>query len=360
MVSLRLHFKGLLTNIQPPLERVEAAQTLPRLVREYLRLHDEFTTLSPHTRLVGSYAQDLSVGDVKDVDFLVRTDGDPEENEPEARKTIRELKSVLDGLPEYLEREGYAEVDVTGARRSVHVCFPDENFHLDAVPCIAPEGFTEPIWVPDKGFNHWVRSHPLGIVQQVIDLEATHPDKFRSLAKLTKHFRNVQMVRSRPKSYWLLTLLIHEFRDNGFDAGVPLGESFNKLLDRFYSRLAPIYGRTDGATPHLKDPMLDHDVSWNWGRGDFETFMRRLDDGRRWSQNALDAAAKDDLDEAVRQWKRVFGEVFPSDVTELARAEAAAMQPGTVAVASTGLVLPGGTSRTVSVPATKYYGDPVG
>ena len=360
MVSLRLHFKGLLKNIQPPPKRVEAAQTLPKPVREYLRLHEEFVTLPPHTRLVGSYAQDLTVGDVKDVDLLVRTDGDPEENEPEARKTIRALKAVLEGLPEYLELEGYAEIEVTGARRSVHVCFPDEDFHLDVVPCIAPDGFTEPIRVPDKGFNRWVPSHPLGVVQQVIDLEAAHPDKFRNLAKLTKQFRNVQMARSRPKSYWLLTLLIHEFRDNGFDAGAPLGESFNRLLDRLYSRLAPIYGRTDGATPHLKDPMLDHDVSWNWGRGAFETFMRRLDDGRRWSQKALDATAKDDLDEAVEQWQRVFGGAFPSDVTELARAEAAAMQPGKAAVASTGLILPGAASRTLSVPPTKYYGDPVG
>jgi hypothetical protein len=87
--------------------------------------------------------------------------------------------------------------------------------------------------------------------------------------------------------------------------------------------------------------------------------MRRLDDGRRWSQYALDAAAKDDLDEAVKQWRRVFGDTFPTDVTELARAEAATMSPGNASVASSGLILPGAASRTLSVPPTKYYVEPV-
>lgn len=357
MVSLRLHFEGLLKNIQPPPERVRAAETLPDPIRKYLQRHPEFVTISPHTRLVGSYAQKLSVGDVKDVDFLVRTDGDPEGNEPEAHKVIRDLKMVLEGLPENLNFEGY--VEITSARRSVHVYFPTKNFHLDVVPCIAPNGFEEPIWVPDKGFNQWVRSHPLGVVRQIADLEEAHPNKFRNLVKLTKHFRNVQMARSRPKSYWLLTLLIHEFRDRGFDASTPLDKSFTVLLDRLYKRLAPIYGRTDGATPHLKDPMLGHDVSWNWGRSDFETFMRRLDDGRRWSESALEAASKDDLDTAVNQWQRVFGNEFPSDVTELARAEAATMQPGMAMVESTGLVLPNASGKALLVPRTKYYGGPL-
>lgn len=360
MVSLRLHFNGLLQNIQPPAERLQAAQSLPKPVQEFLQRHPEFVTLSPHTRLVGSYAQDLSVDDVKDVDFIVRTDGDPEKNDPEAKTTIRALKSVLDGLPEHLEMQGNAEIEVTGARRSVHVCFPEQNFHLDVVPCLAPYGFNEPIWVPDREFNRWIPSHPLGVVQEVISLEGDYPGKFRNLSKLTKHFRNEQMKRSRPKSYWLLTLLIHEFRDNGFTGSEPLPESFHELIDRLYNRLAPTYGRTDGATPNLKDPMLGHNVSWNWGRCDFETFMRRLDDGRRWSQYALDAAAKNDLNEAVTQWQRVFGDAFPTNVTELARVEASRLQPGNASVAASGLILPGAVTGTLSLPTTKYYGDPNG
>jgi hypothetical protein len=353
-----LHFEKLLENIQPPKERLAAAVTLPPKVRTYLEQHQGFPTLSPHSRLVGSYAQFLSVGDVKDVDFLIRVDGDPEQNDPEARKIIRSLKAALDDLPESLELGGYADVEVDGARRSVHVCFIYEDFHLDVVPCIAPDGFDHPIGVPDKGFNRWIESHPVGVVELVKQLEQAHPDKFRNLGRLLKHFRNVQMQRGRPKSYWQLTLLIHAFRDEGFDASAPLGESFANLLDHIYRRLAPTYGRTDGATPNLKDPILDHNVSWNWGRPAFASFMLRLDEGRRWSAQAVEALDDDDADKAIQLWQRVFGESsFPADVTDFARAKAAARQPGAAFVAPTGLILPSPVSpRDLQVPATKYYG----
>ncbi len=114
MHTLGTHFEELLKNIQPPAERLEAARDLPPYVRDYIKDCDEFPTVDPHTRLVGSYAQHLGVGDVKDVDFLVRVDGNPEANEPEAKRLIRELRSALDGLPEALGREGYTDVDIEG------------------------------------------------------------------------------------------------------------------------------------------------------------------------------------------------------------------------------------------------------
>lgn len=361
MNSLRLHFEELLDNIQPPEHRRAAAEALPPKVRSFLENHEDFPTLAPHSRLVGSYRQHLSVGDVKDVDFLIRVDGDPEENDPEAKSLIRSLKAALDDLPESLDLDGYADVSVTGARRSVHVHFLFEDFHLDVVPCIAPDGFEQPIWVPDKGFNYWVESHPLGVIQAVEEMEKAHPGKFRHLGRLLKHFRNIHMRRSQPKSYWLLTLLIHAFRDEGFEANAPIGESFAELLDHHYRRLAPIYGRTDGATPHLRDPMLDHDVSWNWGRPAFESFMRNLDEGRKRSERAVNALDAGDIDRAVQLWQRVFGEdYFPTDVTDFARTKAAAVQPGMPFVAPTGLILPSATSpRDLRVPTTTYYGDTV-
>lgn len=358
MNSLRLHFEKLLENIQPPEHRLRAAEEFPPKVRNYLETHQEFPTVYPHSRLVGSYRQHLSVGDVKDVDFLIRVDGDPLANDPEAKQLIRSLKSSLDDLPKCLDLVGYTEIEITGARRSVHVCFPVPDFHLDVVPCIAPGGFDAPIWVPDKGFNKWIESHPLGVIDLVTELERANPGKFRNLGRLLKHFRNVQMMRGKPKSYWLLTLLIDAFRDHRFSASAPLGESFASLLDHLYCRLAPTYGRTDGATPNLKDPMLGHNVSWNWGRPAFVSFMLRLDEGRQRAERAVVALEKDNSTEAIRLWKLVFGDAyFPLDVLDFARLQAATRQPGAAAVTSTGLVLPGATSQlALHVPPTKYYG----
>lgn len=363
MHTLGTHFGKLLDNLNPPEERFAAARDLPPAVREYLKQHGDFTTVAPHTRLVGSYAQDLSVGDVKDVDVLVRDDGDPEANAPEAKQVIKDLRAALadlpkwDQLPEWLGSGGYAAIDVERARRSVHVFFADHDFHLDVVPCIAPDGFAQPLWVPDWGWNRWIPSHPAGVVQLITDLNREHGEKVRPLGKLLKHFRNHQMATRRPKSYWLVALLVHQVRDGEIDLTQPLAVAFRDLLDGIYARYASLLPRTDGATPNIPDPMLDHNVSWNWGRSHFETFMRRLDDGRRWATYALEA---DDRDEAIGWWQRVFGEdCFPSDVGEHARKLAAAGWPGTAAAAGTGLIFPGPRPVSPSTPIrpTTFHGD---
>jgi len=82
MFPLITHFEKLLKNIQPPKERLEAAQELPGKIRNYIKASKDFLTVEPHTRLAGSYAQHMAVGDVKDVDTLVRVPGDPKANRP--------------------------------------------------------------------------------------------------------------------------------------------------------------------------------------------------------------------------------------------------------------------------------------
>ncbi len=356
MYALGSHFGKLLDNIRPPKNRLDAAQTLPDQVRDYLEDHDDFETVAPHSRLVGSYAQHLSVGDVKDVDFLVRVEGDPEDNDPLARTVLRGLKEALHDLPAELGYGGETNLELERARRSVHVFFSEEDFHLDVVPCIAPDGFGASIWVPDWGFQKWIPSDPLGVVRLVKELEEAHPGKFRNATKLLKHFRNVQMVTRKPKSYWLVALAIEAFRDGKVDSAQPLAVVFASLLDHIYNKFAPTYGRQDGATPNIKDPMLGHNVSWNWDHSHFETLMCRLDEGRRWADRALD---HEDRSEAIKLWKRIFGDTyFPLEIGDEARAAAEIRQPGSARVAATGLVLPGSSiaPKSTPVPATRYYG----
>lgn len=351
--TLGTHFDELLKNIQPPQERLDAAKDLPDRVRTYLKDHEEFLTRAPHSRLVGSYAQHLSVTDVKDVDFLVRVDGDPEANEPEAKKLIQALRNALDGLPDALGYEGYAGVDIERARRSIHVYIKGRDFHLDVVPCIAPDGFESPIWIPDRGFNQWIKSHPLGFVNLLEELTAEHGSKVRSLGKLFKHWRDVQMTARKPKSYWLGAVLVDHVQ-NTLDMTKPLAELVHDLFDQTYTKFQPVLN-LDGRTPNIPDPLLGHNVSWNWERAHFETFMRRLDEGRDRARKALDAKTRED---AVSHWRRLFGEeFFPADVEEAAKAAAAVGYPGSARVTSAGLVVPGTmTSGSVPVPTTKYHG----
>ncbi len=352
MHTLGTHFAKLLKDIRPPQHRLDKAVELTPLVQDYLKAHQEFETKTPHSRQVGSYAQHLSVGDVKDVDFLVRVDRDPEDGDA-ARDVLRNLKDALDGLPEALDYTGSTEFDITRNRRSIHVEFEEEDFHLDVVPCIAPNGFDESIFVPDWGFKEWVPSHPVGVVKLVEDLEAEYPGKFRNLAKLLKHFRNTQMTYMRPKSYWLVAMAIDAVQNGHVDTSEPLAVAFDQLLNHLYDKYLPIYERNDDTTPDISDPMLDHNVSWNWSRNAFTSFMDCLKVGKGWTGRAL---SEDDKDEAIRLWRKVFGDAFPESVDQYARTLAATGQPGSSYVNRAGMILPTAAGKSRPVPATRYYG----
>lgn len=358
---LGTHFRELLQNIRPPQERLDAARDLPPLVRNYLKEHTEFVTVAPHSRLVGSYAQDVAVGDVKDVDFLVRVPGNPEENEPEAKQLIQDLRRVLDDLPEALGYEGWAGVDIERARRSVHVYIKGRDFHLDIVPCIAPDGFDKEIYVPDRGFNKWIKSHPVGFIELLRELNQANGVKVRPLGKLLKHFRNYQMKTRRPKSYWLGALLIHHIRkEDGLDTSQPLAALFRDLLDAIYRQYDHLLYTSDGATPNICDPLLDHNISWNWSRTHFETFMRRLDEGRHWATKALES---DDQGSAICWWQKIFGEeYFPSEIEEAAIRQAEAGLPGKSFVTPSGLVVPDKPASGVYTPTrqTTFHGEEEG
>ncbi|HEX9830505.1 MAG TPA: nucleotidyltransferase [Thermodesulfobacteriota bacterium] len=342
MFTFGTHFDALFSSIQPPKERLDAARELPPRVREYLEKHAEFATLYPHTKLAGSYAQDTSVGDVKDVDFLVRVPGNPNENYLSAKKLIQELKCVLDELPKALGYLGFAAIDdieIERARRSVHVYFKGKDFHIDVVPCIAPEGFDKVLFVPDRGFNKWIASHPIGYISLLKELNDQHGGKVRPLIKLIKHFRNVHMVNRKPKSYWLGALVIHHIRkDNGLDTSKSLAELFRDLCDGVYQQYDHLLRVNDSVTPNIPDPLLGHNISWNWTRSHFETFMRRLDDGRSWAEKALKAT---DREVALDYWQRIFGEdYFKRDVEDSALKMATSALPGQSFITSNGVIQP--------------------
>jgi len=358
--KLGTHFEILLKRIQPAKDRLEKAQALPPKVRDYLKEHEDFVTLAPHSRLAGSYAQHLCVGDVKDVDFLVRVPGDPQKNEPEAKQVVQDLKRALDGLPEALGYEGEAAIDIERARRSVHVYFEDEDFHIDAVPCIAPEGFDEILYVPDRGFNEWISSHPLGYVKLIKDLNDEHHAKVRPLIKLLKHFRNYQMKNRRPKSYWLGALVIHHIRkENGLNTFLSLAELFRDLCDAIHQQYDHLLWTSDTATPSIADPLLGHDISWNWKRSHFETFMQCMNDGRKWATKALES---EDRDESISWWQKIFGEeYFPTqaEADEAAACHAFQGLPGESYVTGTGLVVPDKPSSGIYTPIhrTTFHGE---
>ncbi len=354
-LTLSVYFEEFRSNIQPPENRLAVAAEIPGDVRKYLEENGDFETTDPHSRLTGSYRRHTAVHNIKDVDFLVFVGYEGER--PEPADVLKALRSVLDDLPEALGYGGRAQT-LRGQRRSIHIEFDDEDFHLDVVPALVPDGTDHPLLVPDREWGKWVKSDPLGYGKALSKLNAANGEKVVPLIKMVKHWRTFQMERNRPKSYWLEALVYRHIDKRWVGtAGKLDAELFTDFLcsvrERFQEKL------DDGGVPKIPDPMLGNNVAFNWKRPAFESFMRRLEESIGWAERALDKD-RDHVDEAVALWQKVFGEEYFTDSAALRkRQEAALLGTGTVYVDASGGVSgkkPKG-DKGVKSPKHGFYGD---
>jgi hypothetical protein len=287
------------------------------------------------------------------VDTILIVDSAYRDEEPET--VLDALFSALRDLPEGLSDKG--EVTIRRhQRRSVNVHLEKRDFDLDIVPAVALNGTDKPLEVPDKDWGKWVPTHPLGYAKALSKLNADHQEKVVPLVKMLKHWRDVHMIYRRPKSYWLECLVHNKIKnENVMTDGASYAESFRDLMasieDGFQSHL-----EKDGAVPEIKDPMLGNNVAHNWQRDNFEVFMSRVHESRRWAERAL---AQDDDSKAIELWQKIFGgEWFPTVVAQkMGESLRAATLAGNIFVTPNGKVhTEKPLERHVQAPPTKFYG----
>jgi hypothetical protein len=284
-LALTYYFGALLSAIEPPDERKKAAQDIPGEVRSFLKQSTDYPTVSPHSRLTGSYGRSTAIHEIKDVDFVVLVPMAESGERPEPTEILEGLFCVLHGLPEELGYTGNPMIR-RRQRRSVHVYFNEADFHLDIVPALIPNGVDEPLLIPDKDWGTWVDSDPLGYGRALSQLNEKCGDKAVPLIKLFRHWRTVQMQRRRPKGFYLECLAYQHLSDGRVTSdGKAYAVLFTDLLRSVYSDFEPFL---DGSgVPEILDPMLGTNVAFNWERAAFETFMARLDDSIGWAERAL-------------------------------------------------------------------------
>jgi hypothetical protein len=354
-LTLPHHFDELLGNIEPPKNRRDAAAEIPAKVRAFLEDAVDFHTEAPHSRLTGSYARHTAIHAIKDVDFVVFYEAGDDEPDPE--QVLENLYNTLQSLPEALGHAGSAQV-LRRQRRSVHVQFNDEDFHLDVVPAWLRDGIDKPLLVPDREWSRWVASDPLGYSGALSELNAAKGAKAVPLIKLFKHWRTIQMQRRRPKSYWLEALVYRHLLTGWVTIdGKGYAELFMDLLRSIHDHFQPAL---DGEwVPEIPDPILNHNIAFNWEWPAFKSFMTRLDESIGWAERAL-AKSNDEMDDAIALWQKIFGEEFftnSATARKLQRAEW--IGQGTVFVTGTGEVgnRPSATHRAVESRPHRFYGD---
>ncbi len=362
MLSLREHFLELLSNIEPNTDRAALASDLPAKVREFLEDTDKIITVSPHTRLSGSYVRDTVIKNIKDVDILVFVDPEYKDQENSAQTVMNTLVRALDGLPEALgDDAGYidAELALKRQRRSVlvHVTLDGEEFDMDIVPAILDSNTDKPLDVPDRELSKWISSDPLGYKAALSMLNQEQNGKIIPLIKMFKHWRDIQMKYRRPKSYWLECMVYKHAKANALKVeNASYGELFLSLLTAVYDAYIAVWERED-AVPTIKDPMLGNNVAKSWTRAEFETFMRRIEESMKIAQRALNT---DDQETAVELWQRLFNddsddEYFPTTISETLKALA---MGSSLFVSESGKVhsQPSTTERSWQSPTHRFFG----
>lgn len=345
MVSSRFAFNALLKKINPDPDRVDVAKRLPGEVRDWLKEH-EFETCSPHSRLIGSYARQTAILDIKDVDALLFLPTEVLERTPES--ILRELKKVLDDYPD-------TTAEASPQRRSIRLDFPVHGLTMDIVGAVADEGLDSPLWIPDRQKKKWVRSDPLGYGRSLSAANADHGSKLIPLIKLVKAWRDEQMTYRRPKSY-LLEVIVFQAVTGGSVVlkGQSTAENVCDFFEHIKKKWEKLMDEGDGV-PRILDPQLGNVISGGWERSHFETFMRRVREAATAARAAVDA----DSDELANpHWKKVFGALWPTEeeVKEEARAAAAAATPGKAYVTSAGGVSTTASAGAIRSQPTTFHG----
>lgn len=167
------------------------------------------------------------------------------------------------------------------------------------------------------------------------------------------------MQRNRPKSYWLECLVYrHVYKGWVTTEGKLHAKLFTDLLRSVHEHFLPKLEEEDGV-PEIPDPMLGNNVTFNWERPAFESFMRRLDESIQWAERALEKN-RDQVDEAVELWQKIFGEEYFTDSAALRKRQTAEwLRAGGGYVGSSGAVSIDGPKREKSVkfPKHGFYGD---
>jgi hypothetical protein len=291
-------FIELLQDIEPSPTTVSHAQSGHLAVRAHLRSHPTFAAHVVGDFLAGSYARDTGIRPKRtddgyerpDVDIIIETDFTRADRP----------NDVLNTLAKALESE--FEVERIN-KRSIRIL--TANAEVDVVPVHKTGLIYE---LPDRDLNDWKYTNPPSHNAWSSGRNKEFGDRFKKLVKLTKWWRRENKTGKRPKGFILEYLVaLHTPRDESH-----FGEAFAQFLESLhqsYGRLAEIDGK-----PTLMDPGLpghSSDIMSKVSLTDWKNFMDKV---RVHAGYARRAQNEDDLDEATRLWRILFGPRFKATV----------------------------------------------
>lgn len=307
MAKLNDLFDAFLSNINPDEEAINYAVDAHLPIRECLEKTDEFKEYVEGSFLYGSYRRHTAVGDIKDVDIVLLTNFDIEDDKNTPRKVLRKLKDALARCYDDPENPQYQ-------RRSIRIDDPlpdnDEvEMTLDIIPAVVITDEDSPLKVPDRDVEKWIWSHPRGHLKRTTEGNEYEYSKgrFIPLVKIMKWWwkyqcgiRQPDVERPKPKGFWVECLTLESFDKDQ----TAWADHFIAVLENVSEK----YSDVDDV-PELQDPGLENEtIKTNMSMEEFDVFMEAVNESLEMATLARDAT--DNL-KSSELWKDIFGDEFP-------------------------------------------------
>jgi len=300
-------FNELLADIEPSPTTKSNASTGHQGIRQHLQIHESYEKRFVRAFLSGSYARDTAIRPTAteegrerpDVDIIVVTNH-TQADQPDA--VLRELCRALESgeSPYTVERIN---------KRSVRVV--TWAAEMDVVPVIIAGGA---FMIADRETGQWKLTNPPAHTTWSSAQNTAFDERFKPLIKLFKWWRRINPSGKRPKGF-VLEMLVAQ---HGPKDQKHWGEAFAQLLENIYAAHGPTAGL--GVKPFIGDPGVPgNDILAKVTVAQWKDFIEKV---RVYAEIARRAQSTNDMEEATRLWRRVFGERFKS-TSNLARATTA-------------------------------------
>lgn len=315
-------FKELLVDIEPSPTTTAAASTAHTAVREHLREHPEFQNRWIGDFLAGSYSRDTAIRPKKtedgyerpDVDIIMETSFSTSDHPDDV------LQEVSDALEDAFTVERIN-------KRSVRVV--TTKAEIDVVPVIASGTIYQ---LPDRDVDGWKYTNPPGHNDWSRKQNEAFGCRFKPLVKMLKWWRRENKTGKRPKGFVLEVLVAHHApRDEAH-----YGEAFAQMLQSIYDNYGALAEK--GLKPHIEDPGLaGNNIISKVSITDWKNFIERVRVHADYARRAQD---EEDMAEATRLWRKLFGYRFRETVTAAKAESSSGYATAPAAAISAGYTFP--------------------
>ena len=288
-------FTELLQDIEPSATTTSRASGANLSIREHLRTQANFKNRYVASFLSGSYVRDTSIRPRKSGDGHERPDVD----------IIVVTSFTTDDAPEWVLKQVCRALEDGGKgyeverinKRSVRV--ETWQADMDIVPVIgAGDGYL----IADRESGGWTYTNPPVHTAWSVEQNKRFGGRFNKLVKLLKWWRRINPSARRPKGFVLevLTALHAPTGETHY------GEAFAQLLNNIHNAYSA-RARVD-AKPFIADPAIPaNDILAKVTVAQWKEFLEKV---RVYADIARRAQDATDMEEATRQWRRVFGDRF--------------------------------------------------